>query len=156
MPGLPWRRLPGHRPARSLHGVNRTGSFALRIAMRVANEAHLLLLCIVGDIVISGLAYSIIEHHGPIAGMWWAIVTGSTVGYGDQYPKTTAGRFIGMCCIISSILFIAIATAQLSAKLIVNSDAWTDDEQEDLKTKVHEIHAWILEQREAAEHVARN
>lgn len=119
----------------------------MRIALRVANEPKLLIACIIGNIVVCGGIYAALEHHGPVAGMWWAVVTGSTVGYGDQYPTTTAGRFVGMFLIVTSIMFVSIATAQFAAKLIVNSDAWTDDEQEDLKRKINEIHEWVERQR---------
>ena len=40
-------------------------------------------------------------------GMWWAIVTMCTVGYGDQYPVRTAGYFVGLMCAMTGLVVIA-------------------------------------------------
>jgi voltage-gated potassium channel len=50
--------------------------------------------------------------------MWWAIVTLATVGYGDVYPVTVAGKIVGGLAVISGIAIFALPTAILSAGFI--------------------------------------
>ncbi|MBN1157253.1 transporter substrate-binding domain-containing protein [Candidatus Woesearchaeota archaeon] len=53
-------------------------------------------------------------------GMWWTIVTMSTVGYGDMYPKKAIGKIFGSFVIISGVLIFGFVIAGLSSLLTVN------------------------------------
>jgi voltage-gated potassium channel len=46
--------------------------------------------------------------------LWWAVVTVATVGYGDKYPVTAAGRLIGVLMIIVGVGLFGIFTGYLA------------------------------------------
>jgi ABC-type amino acid transport substrate-binding protein len=53
------------------------------------------------------------------AGVWWSIVTLTTVGYGDKSPKTVGGRAIAVLWMLSGILIISTFTAAVTSALTV-------------------------------------
>ena len=45
--------------------------------------------------------------------MWWCIATLTTVGYGDETPKTNSGKVVGAFAMVSGILIIALPVSVL-------------------------------------------
>jgi voltage-gated potassium channel len=54
-------------------------------------------------------------------GLWFALQTVTTVGYGDVTPKQADGRFIGAVVMLAGIGFLAVITASVTASLIESS-----------------------------------
>ena len=52
------------------------------------------------------------------SGIWWAVSTLLTVGYGDIYPITPAGRFVGIILAFLGVGIVAIPTGILSAGFV--------------------------------------
>ena len=57
---------------------------------------------------------------GIVDAYWWAIVTMTTVGYGDKCPKKSLGRIIASVWMIIGIVWFAAFTASLSSSLTIN------------------------------------
>ena len=62
-------------------------------------------------------------------GIWWALVTITTVGYGEITPVTTLGRVVASSLMLLGLGLIATITAIVSAKFIQNFvDHHTNDD----------------------------
>jgi multidrug efflux pump subunit AcrB len=58
--------------------------------------------------------------------LWWAIVTMTTVGYGDFFPVTTGGRITGVFVMFMGVGIIG-ALASILASLLVSPTQTSDD-----------------------------
>jgi voltage-gated potassium channel len=79
---------------------------------------------------------------------WWAVVTVTTVGYGDVVPESTAGRLVGTGLMLTGLGLIPTLTSVVVATLVGSAPA----QQEQLDRQGEE-HAAALERIEA--HLAR-
>jgi voltage-gated potassium channel len=110
----------------------------------LANSPRTLMLAYLGLIVVSAALYSLTEHKSTGDSVWWAVVTASTVGYGDTYPTTAAGRVLaGLLISTMVLLVIPLITAHFASRLIVDADAFRHEEQEEIKQNLRAIRAMM-------------
>jgi voltage-gated potassium channel len=64
-------------------------------------------------------------------GIWWAITTMTTVGYGDLAPRTDLGRVIAILVMLVGIGFVALLTAALAERFVAR-DVGRSDELRDI------------------------
>lgn len=57
--------------------------------------------------------------------LWWAIVTITTIGYGDYYPVTTPGRWAAAALMIGGFAVLSMVTAAVSSWLVESVTAAT-------------------------------
>lgn len=48
-------------------------------------------------------------------GLWWAVTTVTTVGYGDRYPTTSEGRLLAVLLMVTGISLVGVITASVAA-----------------------------------------
>ena len=73
--------------------------------------------------------------------IWWALVTVTTVGYGDITPATTLGRFVAGTLMFFGLGLIATVTAIVSAKFVQN---YVDHQNnDDVLEKLEELESVI-------------
>jgi hypothetical protein len=88
----------------------------LRFIAQFPGRACLYLL--VSTVVLGGAFFSLVEEDADwIDGMWWAIVTLTTVGYGDFAPDSIAGRWVAMFVMAGGLGSVAILTGLLADEI---------------------------------------
>ena len=81
------------------------------------------------------------EMYGSIPdAFWWCIVTFTTVGYGDKYPRTGMGRILCSATMFAGIFFLAMPLTIVGSSF---SDAWDKLQGKRLKAESHERQAGI-------------
>jgi voltage-gated potassium channel len=112
-----------------------------RALVFMANSPRTLIISYGLLIVVCGGLYHHFEDSASFGdALWWAIVTASTVGYGDISPATWPGRVLaGILISVMVLLVIPLITAHFASKLIVDQDAFRHDEQEELKLNLRRV-----------------
>jgi len=67
------------------------------------------------------------------SGIWWSVVTMTTVGYGDKVPKTLGGRVFASIWMFTGIILISTFIATISSILTVSQLEYAIDGPEDLR-----------------------
>jgi voltage-gated potassium channel len=78
-------------------------------------------------------------------GLWFAIVTVTTVGYGDTFPVSAGGRVVAAFLMVVGIGFLGLATAAIAGHF-VNQDAedkhrQATDKQDEILAELKRLHA---------------
>jgi voltage-gated potassium channel len=110
----------GDRPQK----VPLTARLLLRESLTARRAAGIIAGFTVLITVAGGILERVIDHQEfPTIGrgLWFALQTVTTVGYGDVTPKQADGRFIGAVVMLTGIGFLAVITASATASLIEGS-----------------------------------
>lgn len=76
--------------------------------------------------------------HTPSDALWWAMVTITSVGYGDKYPVTAAGRVVGVFLMTVGVGFFGTLTAFM-ARMFMEPQLKTEDSE--LREVLEEVRA---------------
>lgn len=94
--------------------------------------------------VVGGVFERVFDHpefHTIGKGLWFALQTVTTVGYGDATPSHASGRIIATVVMLAGIAFLAVITASVTAGLIEASRRRTPRVDADLAQRLDELNA---------------
>jgi len=117
----PFRRFRLFKMARYSESMRTLG----RVLALKKEELLISLFTLLTLLVFSSSMISYVEHEAQPedfssipAAMWWGVVTLTTVGYGDVYPITPVGKFIGALVILVGIGMFALPAGILASNML--------------------------------------
>lgn len=150
------------RAARNLHAMR-----AKRLANEISEnsaESTFLGTAFVAILVvtISAILIQMIEENAPGGNildsedaLWWALVTISTVGYGDLYPVTFSGRTLASVVILVGVGLFSVLTGYLANRFRSSSDRAHNEDIAFIKSELAEI-KHLLRERDPEVHLEKN
>jgi hypothetical protein len=97
-----------------------------KIGLRPRDAAYLIGSVWVIGVVVFGVLERIVDPKTfPTVwlGMWWAIETVTTVGYGDVVPQQTVGKVLAGFLMLGGLSFIAVVTAMVTSGFVSRAQA---------------------------------
>jgi voltage-gated potassium channel len=82
-------------------------------------------------VVVAGAAETLVDHEDfPTTwdGVWWAVVTVTTVGYGDIAPQSVGGQVIAVFVMLFGIAFLSVLTATIATRFVNTERSREGDE----------------------------
>jgi voltage-gated potassium channel len=94
--------------------------------------------------------------------VWWSITTVTTVGYGDIYPVTGAGRLVAVALMVGGVSLLGVVTATLASWIVQRvaeedtaGQAVTAAQIEELRDEIRKLTESVIRDRDPAYGEAR-
>jgi voltage-gated potassium channel len=112
-------------------------------AMVTHHGLHLVLASITAIVFAGAALEDAVERHAPGStihnfgdGLWWAIVTVTTVGYGDKVPITGAGKVVAVALMLTGIGLVGFLTASVTSFFVKEQHS---DELDEVKATLNRV-----------------
>jgi voltage-gated potassium channel len=104
--------------------IERRMSKFLREPASVRNAVNVIVVVTLLLVVVGGVLMRVLDHAvfpNIWLGMWWALQTVTTVGYGDVVPKSVGGRIVGAAAMLQGIALLTIITAGITSTFVARA-----------------------------------
>jgi voltage-gated potassium channel len=104
--------------------------FSFRLIRAMFRRGHLPRFLLAAAVLVANgaVAVYLFERHAPHSNIhtlgesvWWALVTVTTVGYGDYTPVTVEGRTTAVFVMLVGLLTLAVVTAQVASSFVAQA-----------------------------------
>jgi voltage-gated potassium channel len=113
----------------------------LREPVSVRNAANTMVAATALVVVGSGILMWLLDHKeypNVGRGMWWAIQTVTTVGYGDVTPGRAAGRIVATVVMLWGVAFLAILFATITSTFVARAEREREQQQAAAELSEHQ------------------
>lgn len=125
-----------------LNIIERRIEHFMRQPPSVRNAAGVIVVATAVVTVGAGTLISLIdnkEYPNVGVGLWWAIQTVTTVGYGDVTPRDVVGRVVAAVVMLYGIAFIAIVTAVITSTFVARASHEYEESQKEEEESDREL-----------------
>jgi voltage-gated potassium channel len=111
----------------------------LREPVSIRGAVSVIVTATAAIVVASGVLMTLLdrgEYPNVFRGMWWALQTVTTVGYGDVTPQHLSGRIVAGIVMFEGIALLAIVTAAITSSFVERAQrayAATEEAEEQLE-----------------------
>jgi voltage-gated potassium channel len=120
-----------------------TARLLLRESLSARRAAGIIAGATIAITLAGGILERVVDRHEfPTIGkgLWFALQTVTTVGYGDSTPTQTGGRVIAAIVMLTGIGFLAVVTASVTAALVESSRRrYTAQADADIERQLAEV-----------------
>jgi len=106
----------------------------LREPVSVRNAASVIVVATATVVVAGGVLMRVLdrsEYPSVGRGLWWAIQTVTTVGYGDVTPENVSGRIVAAAMMLWGIAFLSILIAAITSTFVARAESEQRAREED-------------------------
>ena len=92
--------------------------------------------------VVAGLLVTVLDSEtfpSIGSGLWWAVQTVTTVGYGDDIPMSLAGRLVAALVMLLGIGFLTVITASITSTFVSRSRHEPSDADAAMTEQLHQL-----------------
>jgi len=143
--------------------IERQMSALLQSPPRVTTAATVIVIATSAVVIAGGLLMRFLDHKeyaNVWVGMWWAIQTVTTVGYGDVTPREVSGRIVAVFVMLEGIALLTIVIAGITSTFVARAqrelaaDEAKDDEAaeariesrlDDLSSRLENVESMLKE-----------
>ena len=125
-----WYTDPRAQRVCSIYGCDATNNFAIKCMMKVYSH-RVLAISLVISVLIFAFNLRLFERplsestgqdfNSMINSIWNILITMTTVGYGDLFPKSNVGRLVGILCAFWGVIYVSLFVVALTNMLEFDS-----------------------------------
>ena len=96
----------------------------LRKPVSVTGAANVIVVVTMIVVILGGILMRVLDHEeypNVWRGMWFALQTVTTVGYGDVTPKRTEGRIVAAVIMLEGVAFLSIVIAAITSIFVARA-----------------------------------